>query len=259
MLKVITIRCKGGSTEFEKRQMETMAKQEALQEQLSAIDKEFYDLRKQNQSQYDQQFRPMEEDLLKRAQQPAREATSARAREGDYDAADASSREALARRNERFGIGNSSEVADPEDDVIRSIALTAVGNVSKMSALETNKSLGQAALGIGTGVNQDIGQSYGRALTGMNQGLGHADAAFSNFSNAQQHENNAYAAKQQGYGALINTATSVAGMGISNYQNAQTNDALAGYGSSQRDYGGSWLSGSSKPAMFGPPTAQGGY
>ena len=230
MLKIITIRCKGGSTEFEQRQMAALDKQEKLQEQLSAIDKEFYDLRKANQAQYDQDFRPLEEGLLARAAQPASEATSAQGRAQDYEASDRLSREALARRNERYGISNASEVPDPEDDTIRAIALTAVGNVSKMSALETQNSLQQASLGIGTGVNQDIGRSFGRSISGMQQGLGHADAAFSNFSNAQQHENNAYLAKQQGYGALIQAGTSVAGMGISNYQNAQYSAALSGQG-----------------------------
>jgi hypothetical protein len=205
--------------------MEALKKQEELQEQLTAIDLEFYEMRQANKAQYEQDFRPMEESLLQRARQPAREATSAAARAGEYEAADTASAESLARRRERYGISNQ-QTGDVEDDVIKSIALTAVGNISKQSALETNRNLGQAALGIGVGVNQDIGRTFGRSISGMQQGLGHADAAFSNFSNAQQHANNAYAATQAGYGALIGTATSVAGMGISNYQTAQT--AVAG-------------------------------
>jgi hypothetical protein len=221
MRRVITIRCKGGPTDFEKQQMAALKKQEELQEQLTAIDLEFYEMRQQNKAQYEQDFRPMEEDLLRRARQPAREATSAAARAGEYEAADTASAEALARRRERFGIAGQ-QTEDVGDEVIRSIALTAVGNVSKMSALETNRNLGQAALGIGTGINQDIGRTFGRAIGGMQQGLGHADAAFANFAQAQQHQNQATLAKQQGYGALIQTGTAVAGMGISNYQQAQS-------------------------------------
>jgi hypothetical protein len=228
MYKLISIRCKGGSSEFEERQMAALAEQEKLQEQLSAVDLEFYQMRQDNKAQYDEQFRPMEEGLLRRAAGPATESTSAEGRSSEYAAADVASNEALARRNERFGISNGSAGDRDDDAYIRAIALTAVGNQSKMSALETQGKLGQAALGIGVGVNQDIGRSFGRSISGLQQGLGHADAAFSNFSNAQQHENNAYAATQQGYGALINSGVSVAGMGISNYNNAQTFNASRG-------------------------------
>ena len=228
MYKLISIRCKGGSTEFEKRQMAAMDEQEKLQEQLAAIDKEFYDLRRENKAQYDERFRPLEESLLRRAALPAREATSAQARASEYEAADTASDEALERRNERYGINNGSTGARDDDEYIRAIALTAVGNQSKMSALETQSNLQQASMGIGVGVNQDIGMSFGRSIAGMQQGLGHADAAFSNFSNAQQHENNAYASRQAGNSALMGAATSVAGMGISNYQTAQYTNIMAG-------------------------------
>jgi hypothetical protein len=230
MIRVITIRCKGGTTEFERAQMESLKKQEELQAQLEAIDLEFYEMRQANKEQYDAQFRPLEESLLRRAAQPAREATSAAARASEYEASDTASREALARRRERFGI-EGTQTQDVDDEVIRSIALTAVGNVSKQSALEANRNLGQAALGIGTGVNQDIGRTFGRAIGGMQQGLGHADAAFANFAQAQQHQNNATLARQQGYGALIQAGTSVAGMGISNYQTAAQTAAYSGTGS----------------------------
>ena len=230
MYKLISIRCKGGSTEFEKRQMAALDQQEKLQEQLSAVDLEFYEMRRANQAQYEEQFRPLEESMLRRAAGPAREATSAGARASEYAAADVASDEALARRQERYGITNGATGARDDDDYIRAIALTAVGNQSKMSALETQSNLQQASLGIGVGVNQDIGRSFGRSISGMQQGLGHADAAFSNFANAQQHANNAYLAQQQGYGALIGAGTSVAGMGISNYQTAQYQSALTGGG-----------------------------
>jgi len=243
MYKIITIRCKGGSTEFEEMQMEALRKQEALDKKMEAIDLEFYEMRQANKKQYDEQFRPMEESLLRRAAGPAREATSAEGRASEYAAADAASDASLRRRNERMGIDNASTDARADDDYIKAIALTAVGNQSKMSALETQSNLRQASVGIGVGVNQDIGRSFGRSISGMQQGLGHADAAFQNFSNAQGHMNQAYAARQQGNSALMGAATSVAGMGISNYQNAQYVDALSG--KQGADYSSSWLTGKS--------------
>jgi hypothetical protein len=227
MWKVITVRYKGGSTKNEKRQEETLLQQELLQAQLSDIDQEFYNLRRDNRTQYDETFRPLEESLLSRARQPAREATSATARATEYDASVEASRGSTSRREGRYGI-SGGPTDDIEDDYIRSIALTAVGNVGKESAIETRNMLTQGAIGIGTSVNQDIGTSFNRSLQGISEGLGHADAAFANYSNAQQHDNNAYLAGQQGIGALINAGTSVAGMGISNYQSAQRTAALAG-------------------------------
>lgn len=232
MYKLISIRCKGGSSKYEAAQLASLEKQEALDAQLEGIDLEYYEMKQANKAQYDEQFRPMEEDLLRRAAGPAREATSAEGRASEYAAADTASNEALQRRNERYGINNDSTESRADDDYIRSIALTAVGNTSKMSALETQSNLQQASIGIGTGVNQDIGRTFGNAVSGMQQGIGHADAAFSNYSNAQSHMNNAYASEQQGYSALIKSGTAVAGMGISNYQNAAGNAALAGDGSS---------------------------
>ena len=244
MYKLISIRCKGGSTEFEERQMAALDEQERLQSQLADIDLEFYEMRRENRRLYDEQFRPMEEDLLRRAAGPAREATSAKARASEFDAADRASEEAQARRNERYGISNGSADARGDDDYIRAIALTAVGNASKTSALETQSRLQTSSLGIGTGVNTDIGTTFGRSISGMSQSLGHADAAFSNFANAQGHSNNAYLATQQGYGALIGAGTSVAGMGISNFQTAQYSNTLAGNGS-QATFGDAFSGGAS--------------
>ena len=228
MWKVITVRCKGGSDSNEKRQEETIAKQELIQAQLSAVDKEYYDLRRANKAQYDETFRPLEQGLLERAALPATEATSATARSAEYATSQEQTREATARREARYGISGSDTTPDAEYDYIRSIALTAVGNAGKESALETANMFTQAGLGMGAAVNQDIGMSFGRSLQGISEGLGHADAAFSNYAQAQQHDNNAYLAQQAGIGALINTGTSVAGMGISNYQNAQYSQALSG-------------------------------
>jgi hypothetical protein len=227
MWKVITVRHKGGSSEYEDAQFESLERQEELQAQLSAVDKEFYDLRRENRAEYEETFRPLEEGLLGRASLPATEAVSASARATDYGASKEASRGATSRREGRYGI-SGSPTDDVEDDFIRSIALTAVGNAGKDSAIETGNMLRQGALGIGTSINQDIGTSFNRSLQGISEGLGHADAAFSNFSNAQQHENNAYLAKQQGIGALIGAGTAVAGMGISNYTGAQRTAALAG-------------------------------
>jgi hypothetical protein len=203
-----------------------MAQQEKIQEQLAGIDKEYYDMRRANQAQYDETFRPLEEDLLKRAIGPAREATSAKARASEYGAASEASAESTARREGRYGIAGAGDTPDAEDDYIRAIALTAVGNAGKESALETGNMLTQAGLGMGTSINQDIGQSFGRSIQGISEGLGHADAAFSNYANQQQHANNAFLSRQAGYGALIQAGTSVAGMGISNYQTAQRTAAL---------------------------------
>lgn len=253
MFKLITIRHKGGSSKYEKQQLEALEAQKEIDAQLEAIDLEFYEMRQENKRQYDENFRPLEEGLLTRAAQPAREATSAEARASEYDAADAASDAALTRRNERMGINNGSTDARADDDYIRSIALTAVGNQSKMSALETQSNLQSAAMGIGVGVNQDIGRTFGNAVSGMQQGLGHADAAFSNYANAQSHMNNSYASQQQGYSALIQSGVSVAGMGISNYQNAKYSDALSG--TQGASYGSSWLTGSSSGGL--PASQQG--
>jgi hypothetical protein len=228
MWKVITVRCKGGATEGEKAQERALAVQEATDAQLSAIDKEYYDLRRENKAQYDETFRPLEEGLLQRAALPATEATSAEARASEYAASTEATRESTARREARYGITGGGDAPDAEDDYIRAIALTAVGNAGKESALETGNLLTQAGLGMGTAINQDIGQSFGRSLQGISEGLGHADAAFANFANQQQHANNAYLAGQQGTGALIQAGTAVAGMGISNYQTAQRTAALQG-------------------------------
>ena len=227
MWKVITVRHKGGASDNEKRQEETAERQEILQAQLSSIDQEFYDLRRENRAQYDETFRPLEESLLKRAALPASETTSASARATDFDASAESNRESVTRRNERYGISGAPTI-DADDDYLRAIALTAVGNTGKKTALETGNLLTQSALGLGSAVNQDIGTTFSRSLQGISEGLGHADAAFSNFSNAQQNDNNAYLAGQQGIGSLINAGTSVAGMGISNYQSAQRTAALGG-------------------------------
>jgi hypothetical protein len=226
MWKVITVRHKGGATDGEKAQERALAEQEKIQEQLSAIDKEYYDLRRGNKAQYDETFRPLEEDLLRRAVGPAREATSAQARASEYGAATEATRESTERREGRYGITGAGDTPDAEDDYIRAIALTAVGNAGKESALETGNMLKQAGLGMGSDINQDIGQSFGRSIQGISEGLGHADAAFSNYANQQTHLNNAYLSRQQGTGALINAGVSVAGMGISNYQTAQRTAAL---------------------------------
>lgn len=227
MWKVITIRCKGGASAGEQAQMDALARQEEIDAQLSEIDKEYYDLRRANKAQYDKDFRPLEEDLLKRAALPATEAVSAGVRESEYSEIQTSSREATARREGRYGIAGSGDTPDADDDYIRAIALTAVGNAGKESAIETGNMLTRAGLGMGAEINRDIGTAFGRSLTGISEGLGHADAAFSNFSNQQQHLNNAYASEQAGYGALINTGVSIAGMGISNYQGAQRTAALS--------------------------------
>ena len=246
MFKLISIRCKGGSTKYEDMQMEAMAKQQVLDKQMEGIDLEYYEMRQENKRLYDTTIRPEEESMLRRAAGPAREATSARGRAAEYAAADEASSEALQRRNDRMGISNGSAGPQGDDDYIRAIALTAVGNQSKMSALETQSKLQQASMGIGTGVNQDIGRAFGQAASGMQQGIGHADAAFSNYSNAQGHMNNAYLAKQQGNSAMIGAATSVVGMGISNYNTAATNNILAGtpdktgWGSAFSGGGGTW-------------------
>jgi hypothetical protein len=245
MFRVVTIRCKGGSTKFEKAQMESLRKQEELQEKLTAIDQEFYQLRQDNRAMYDKQFRPLEESMLKRAALPATEATSAAARATEYGAADTASREALARRNERMGISNRSEGATPEDDYIRAIALTAVGNASKASALETQSMLQSNALGIGTEVNRDIATTYGRSIGGLQQGLGHADAAFANYANAQGHMNNAYLAEQAGIGSLIKAGVGVTGMGISNYQTAVRSDIMSGGTGKDIGFGSAFSAGAS--------------
>lgn len=227
---LVSTRFKGGSTQFEKRQMASLDKQEAIDKELEGIDLEYANMRSENQRMYEENYRPMEEDLLMRARGPAREAMSAEARAGDYAASDTMNREAMDRRNARFGISNDSNKPDDDDDIIQAIALSAVGNQSKASALDTHKRLQSASIGIGAGVNQDITRSFGRAIGGMQQGMSHAGAAFSNFSNAQQHSNNAYMAKQQGYGALVQGGSAVVGMGISNYQSAQYSSALSGEG-----------------------------
>ena len=244
MRRLISVRYGGGgSSAYEDDQRRALKRQQELQDKLDAIDMEYFKLREGNRTRYDQQIRPMEEGLLRRAAQPAREATSARARAGEYDAAAELSDEALARRNARYGISDDPQAGSADDDFIRAIALTAIGNQSKMSALETQNKLQQASMGIGTGVNADIGMNYGRAVQDMGYGLSHADAAFANYANAQGHLNNAYAAKQQGIGAMINAGFSVANMGVSNYQNAKYADALAG--KSGANYGSSWLTGKS--------------
>ncbi|MHC4121201.1 MAG: hypothetical protein ACYSWO_27265 [Planctomycetota bacterium] len=228
MFKVITIRCKGGSSEYEEAQMAALRRQEELDRQLEAIDLEFYEMRQANKQLYDEQFRPLEESLLRRAAGPARESTSAAARATEYAAAEAASTEALERRQARMGVRNLATEARPEDEYIRAIALTAVGNAGKASALETQSALRSASIGAGVGVNQDILRTYGRAMTGMQRGLGHADAAFTNYAQAQSHTNQAYASRQAGNTALMQAGVGVAGMGISNYQQAQYAQALSG-------------------------------
>jgi hypothetical protein len=233
MYKVIHIRCKSGGgadKSGERQQRASLAKQKELDAKLEAIDKEYYEMRQENKAQYDERFRPLEEGLMKRVNVGAKEATSAEGRASEYAAADAASEASLERRNERIGINNSSTEAQPDDDYIRAIALTAVGNASKGAALETQSRLQKASLGVGVGINQDIGREFGRATGTMQQGLGHADAAFSNFSNQQTHLNNAYAAKQQGYSALIKTGTSVVGMGIGNFNTANEGSILSSNG-----------------------------
>jgi hypothetical protein len=224
-MRLVSVRYKGGSSKYEQAQWAAMEEQQRIDAERAAIDQEYYDMRRANRALYDEQFRPIEEDLLVRAGLPARESTSAAARASTYDASLASSREASERRGARYGIESAAR-PDTGDDVIRAIALTAVGNTSKQSALETQGMIQQAGIGIGTDVNRDIATTFGRSLEGMNAGLGHADAAFANYSGAQQHLNNAYLAEQQGYGALIGSAASVAGMGLQNYYTAQRTAAL---------------------------------
>lgn len=221
--RIVSVRCKGGSSKAEKAQLEQMYKQEQLQKELEAIDLEFYELRQNNKAMYDEDFRPLEEGLLERAALDATESTSAEGRTAHYDATDDGEEAALARRNERYGITNVAGTEDDVDDeMIRAIALTAAGNISRTVSLESQSKMAAASVGIGAEVNTDIGRGYHNALTGMDRGIAHTQAAFANYGMAQQHENNASIAKMNGYNALLQGASGVAQLGVSNFQTAKT-------------------------------------
>lgn len=240
-IRIVGVRFKGGSSRYERDQKKAMAEQQELQKQLDAIDMEYYKLRAGNREAYDRDFRPLEEGLLQLSRMDRLPpAMSSEAVASTYDASLRASDAAVSRNLGRYGIANDNIDPDKERELVRALAISAVSQSADRSL--STEGVAKGALGIGAGTNTDVARGYDNAMRYQASGIGHSTAAFSNYSNAQQHLNNAYLHQQQGISSIISGIGTVANMGLSNSYSARYTEAI-NTDPNYNSYGPGWLSG----------------